>query len=227
MISMTDALAFNTMNDYKGSSKYYLMHIGLAITNVALFVLFIYDFRGSIDGFRTLNVTPLGDLMPYAIGIIPQMVQFILSPILVRAWSTNAKTFWTLAAIWLSAFVVDVGTDYFFLSQAALSIKDQFINLFIAGFVLTLFSDWFFSFTLSMQLDGFRGVFEAFGNMFRGFGERMGNTVRSAGVGEMIESPHTTLRPERKQGVSRADQYRAMEKNKRERSNARSTPKRR
>lgn len=178
MISMTDALSVDVVDDMFQSTptRFAVYFIVLTAAIIGMTILFIYDIKGSVIGYRNLNVNDLGPLMPYAIGILPQLVQFVLAPLVVRAYRTGAASVRLLGIIWGTAFMVDAGTDYVFLLKGT-TIVDHLTAMFIAVVVLTVFSDWFYNLSLAMWLGSIKRVFPGLSSM-------VGSIAGGVGVGE-------------------------------------------
>lgn len=178
--SITETLAEDFMKEVKGTPKYTLVIIALVVAAIVFSGLFYYDIKGSVIGFQSLEVQSLGPAMPYLIGLIPQLVQFILSGIVVRAMRIGARVVVILAIIWIVAFVIDAGTDYAYLSATCTNFVCHLTAVIIAGPVLTIFSDWFLTLVLSMLFLALPDIIPGIVNIAR-------SAAKGMGVGELTQ----------------------------------------
>lgn len=183
--SMTDALASDLINEGIGTPRFKIYYVGLWACAIVFGVLFVYDITGSVEGYKLLDIQSIGPLMPFAFGLVPQLVQFILSSFVVRALRIGAKSAVFIGLIWFSAFAIDVGTDYIYLSATSQSWMGKLSAFIVASVFLTVFSDWFLALVLAMLI-------EATGKMFPGFGKLFSKITGSIGIGETSSQSNNT-----------------------------------
>lgn len=147
---MSDKLLDVTANKLKNNPLLIAWFFVLLIGFFAALWLNYEDYLGSVRGYDSIGTQPITGITRSVVGLLPQVVQLILSLLILNAIGLRMRALVVYILLWLIFFGLDAYTDYLYLIGDSPTTNVKVWAFIQAVALYTIGSEWLFMVTFGL-----------------------------------------------------------------------------